>query len=84
MSTPAIVHTYTMVNIFVCLEHTLSKQLLSFADISEFPVHTFFIRESSQFDQSLKKGECLGGTLSFLEQEMKTKIAHFKSLMLNS
>jgi hypothetical protein len=43
----------------------------------------FFMRESPEFDQSLKDNECLGGTLSFLEQEMKQKIAHFKSVKID-
>jgi hypothetical protein len=84
MSAAAICHTFTMINVFVCLEHSMSKHLLAYADLSDFPLHPFFIRECSEFDQSLADSECLGGTLSFLEQELKPKIAHFKQLKLSA
>jgi hypothetical protein len=72
-----------MINLFVCLEHCLSRTLLSYSDLSDFPIQMFFMRDSPEFDQSLKDNECLGGTLSFLEQEMKQKIAHFKSVKID-
>lgn len=67
MNAAAISHTFTLTNVFVCLEQTLSKALLSYEDLSDFPIQAFFMRELPEFDQSLRDAECLGGTLSFLE-----------------
>lgn len=68
-----------MTNVFVCLEQTLGKELMQYKDLSDFPIQAFFLRECSEYETSLRDGECLGGTLTFLEQEMKQKIAHLKS-----
>lgn len=83
LNAAAIGHTFTMTNVFVCLEQTLGKELLLYTDLSEFPVQAFFLRECPEFDKSLKDSECLGGTLSFLEQEMKNKMTHLKSLKID-
>ena len=82
MSAAAIGHAFTLTNLFVCLEQTLSKELLGYEDLSDFPIQTFFLRDCAEFDQSLKDGECLGGTLSYLEQEMKESLAHFKKIKI--
>ena len=82
MSVAAIGHAFTLTNLFVCLEQTLSKELLGYEDLSDFPIQTFFLRDCAEFDQSLKDGECLGGTLSYLEQEMKESLAHFKKIKI--
>jgi hypothetical protein len=42
-----------------------------YEDLSEFPIQAFFFRDCPEFDYSLKDSECLGGTISFLETEMR-------------
>jgi len=38
MSAAAIGHAFTLTNLFVCLEQTLSKELLGYEDLSDFPI----------------------------------------------
>ena len=82
MNAAAIAHTFTMTNLFVCIEQQLHQIVTMYEDLSEFPIHAFFLRDLPEFDQSLKESECLGGTMSFLEGEMRNQLVHFRNIKL--
>ena len=50
MSAAAIGLGFTLTNLFVCLEQSLSKELTGYDDLSNFPVQTFFLKEWLESD----------------------------------
>jgi len=50
MNAAAICHTFALTNVFVCLEHSMSKYLVAYEDLSDFPIFAFFMRDCPEFD----------------------------------
>ena len=68
MSDASVQLCNTMLNIFTCVEQKF-VELIYKRPIEEFPIKTFFIKESVDFDYSLKDMDRLGGTLGHIETE---------------
>ena len=57
-----------MLNVFTCVEEKFAE-LVYMKPLQQFPIKAFFIKEMSEFDESLKNMDRLGGTLSHIETE---------------
>lgn len=57
-----------MLNVFTCVEQKFAE-LVYKKPLSQFPIKAFFIKEMSEFDESLRDMDRLGGTLGHIETE---------------
>mmetsp|Transcript_46733 Transcript_46733/g.61825 ORF Transcript_46733/g.61825 Transcript_46733/m.61825 type:complete len:88 (-) Transcript_46733:123-386(-) len=57
-----------MLNVFVSVENKL-VEMIYMRPLSHFPIKAFFIKEMTEFDNSLKNMDRLGGTLGHIESE---------------
>ena len=68
MTEPGIQMANLMLNVFTCVEEKFAE-LVYMKPLQQFPIKAFFIKEMSEFDESLKNMDRLGGTLSHIETE---------------
>ena len=68
MSDVSVQLSNTMLNLFTCVEQKLVETIYK-RPIDQFPIKAFFLKEMSEFDNSLKNMDRLGGTLGHIETE---------------